>query len=111
MLLVVEYITTEIALKKSGIMHSDGGREVFAARPLGKRNIVGFYYGTLLCKGFGFTASSFKSYGQTIMKATRQTFSKLGNRLQESAMDRNMVQHLVWMVPVLFCAMCYLNNG
>lgn len=60
---------------------------------------------------WGSGGSSFKMYIESIMKVTSETFYKWVNRLPVTTTDRNIVQPSVQIVPTLFCAMLYVNNG
>lgn len=41
----------------------------------------------------------------------RETFYTWANHFHEKAHDRDNGSHDVWIVKVLFCALCYLNDG
>lgn len=45
------------------------------------------------------------------MKVTKETFLKWMNRLPETATDRNMARHTMWIIPAPFRAMQYVNDG
>lgn len=111
MLLAVECSAIGVTLKKSSIQHPNAGRGVFAARPIGKGTVVGYYYGSLVYEDLSAAGSRLKTYGENIMKVTKATFSKWANRLPETATDRNMVEHPVWIVPAPFCAMHFVKDG
>lgn len=65
-----------IALSKSGILHPDAVREVLPARPVDKKSIVGYLYGSLVCGSLSSGDSRFKVYGESIPKMTREAFLK-----------------------------------
>lgn len=111
MLLAVECTSIVLTLKMSVVLHRDVGRNVFAVRPIGKISIVKYNYGSFVYKNLSSGGYSFKKYGESTMKVRKDTFLKWMNWPPEMAMDRNMVQHPVWMVPASFCAVRYMNDG
>lgn len=108
--LTVECCASAVTFKKSGIAHADAGRAVFAAQPMKKGSIVRYYYGSLVYDYFSSTGSRFKTYGESVMKVTRETYLGLTNQLLETAMNRNMGHRSVRIVTALFCTIRYLNG-
>lgn len=45
------------------------------------------------------------------MIVTRERFQKLANHLCEKVVDRDNVEHDLWMESAPFCAMQYINDG
>lgn len=46
-----------------------------------------------------------------MMAVTWDTFEKWVNQLSKTVFDRNQVVHQVWIVPALFHARPYINDG
>lgn len=88
-----------------------GGWEVLAARPLGRKSIIGYWYGSLVYEVLSSSFSQFKMYGENTMNFTTDAFSKWAVRLPETASGRTLVQHPVWEVPAPFRAKHYVNDG
>lgn len=83
---------------------------VFAALPVGKGEIVIYYYGLLVCEYLSFSGTHFKTFEESVVKVTIDTFMKWMSRIPETATDRHIVQHSVWKVPAPFCAIRYVEN-
>lgn len=113
MLLVVQCCVVVPAREKSDILHSDAGRgvlAVFASRPVRYGSITRYHFGPLVYDDLSFGYSRFKRYGESIVQATRELFLKLTIRPPETARGENISQHPVWIVPVPFFAMRYVNH-
>lgn len=50
-------------------------------------------------------------YGENPLEVTREMCEKWANRLYEKVINRENVQHDVWIVPALFQATHYINAG
>lgn len=50
-------------------------------------------------------------YGEDIIEVTRQKFQKCTNRLHEMVVDRDDVEHVMWIVSAPSCAMSCINDG
>lgn len=60
------------ARKKSDILHGDTGRGMFAALPVGKESIVGYYDGLLVYENLRYSGSRFKTYAESKIGVTRE---------------------------------------
>lgn len=90
--------------------HRDDGRGVFGAWPVRMRSIKDYYYGSLVYGNLRSGGSQFKSYDNSIMNITKNTFLKWKNPPPVLVTVRNKVQHPVRIVPAPFYAMRYVNN-
>lgn len=111
MLLSMACSATGKAEKKSGILHRDSGRGMFAARPADEESIVRYHYGSLVYDKLSCDGSCFKMFGKSIAMVTRESLLKLEKELPETATDRDMVQHPVQIEAAPFCAMHYVDGG
>lgn len=50
-------------------------------------------------------------YGGRFIEETREALQKSANWLDEKSVGRDNAEHDVWIVPVPFCAMHYINHG
>lgn len=109
--LTVECCIIQISPKKLGIFYRDAGQVAPAARPVYKRRIVGACYGPLVYEDFRSCFTYFRTSWKSIIKFRREKLLKLANMLQETAMERNIVQYSVWTVLTPFQAMRRVNYG
>lgn len=77
---------------------------------MNKARILRYYYDSFVYGHLGSGVSGFRTYGESIMRVTRDKFRTWTNRLPEMAMDRSVVYHPVRIVPIPFCAMRYVNQ-
>lgn len=84
-----------LTLRKSGILHRDFGRGVFTERPVGKRIILGYQYGSPVYENRSSSWSRFNTYEESIMEVTRDKFPEWTSLRLETAMDKDMAQHPV----------------
>lgn len=84
---------------------------MLAARPLGKTCIVVYYYGSPVYDYLSSGSPCFTTYGESMMRVTKEAFLKCANRLPETVTDTNVVQHTVYIVPAPLCAGFYVNES
>lgn len=56
---------------------------------------MGYDYGLLVYEDLSYSGSRFKTYGEGVMKVTREAILKSVDRLTEMATERSMVQQPV----------------
>lgn len=92
-LIAVKCSDIGVTLKKPVLAHRDARRWVSAAQPMGEGTIVGYDYGFLVYENLNSSGSRFKTYGESVVEVTRETFRKWENRLLKTA--RTTVRHPV----------------
>lgn len=83
----------------------------FAPRPLGQGTIVGYCCGSLVFANLCSSQSYNINMCDGFMEATTKTSLISATKNFERVEDRSIVEHYLCVVPVLFCAMRYLNDG
>lgn len=83
-----------LTTKKSDVLHRISDRSTFAERLVGKRGIVGYYYGSSVYEDMSSDVLCFKTYGRSLVKVTRKTIQKWANRLSERVADEKWCRGL-----------------
>lgn len=109
-LLLVDCSAARITSKKSSIRHPTDGRGVFVGRPTGKGSVVEYYYVALIHEDLAVVNWSNKTYGEHV-SVVSEKFQKWANRVGYTATDRNEVEHPMWIIAALFCAIWYVSDG
>lgn len=99
-----------IAMDTSSIAHVAVEQTVLVAQSVGRESTVGQFYGSVAYKDLSSSGSRFKTYVESIMSVSMETFLKWANSHPETAKGRETVQYSVWIGPAPFCAMCYVEN-
>lgn len=110
-MLTVKCMPVGVATKKSVVSHLFAGQGLFAAGPVGKRTIMGYYYGHFVYEECSPAGSLSGMHSENKLKRTKETFMNLANRLPDTVTDKNMVQQLWWRVSAPFCTVHYDNDG
>lgn len=72
---------------------------------MGKGSIARYYYGSVVYKDLRSGCSRSRTYGKSKVKVARKKILKWANLHLDTSKDRNIVQHLLWKLPVPFFAM------
>lgn len=75
-LIEVECGTLDVTTKRSGILHTNVGLGLFAARSFGTAESIGLYYGTLKYSNLVNEKEKWMASGEGIMSVTVQTVPK-----------------------------------
>lgn len=97
-------------VNNSRITHPDAGLSFFASRKITKREVLGYYYGSLVYANLTQERYKTKMFGHGVRKVTANTFWRPANILPEKVVRKDGVEHKVWTVPAPLCAMLY-NEG
>lgn len=100
-----------LTVKKSKIAHPESGSGLFAARNFGKREVIEYYYGSLVYADQTRTKQWTKKYCGRAIEVTIEGFRKWANQLLEKVNDRDGNEHTIWTVPSLFCAIKCINDA
>lgn len=94
--------------EKSKIPHLDAAIALFASRKIGKCEMDGYYYCSLVYTDLTNERHNTKTYGKA-MKVTAKTFWKWENELLQKIMDKDGVEQKVWMTK--FSGNRYINDA
>lgn len=92
-------------LKPSNIIQDNAVYGMFIWRPFRTKDIVGYYYGTLLYSDLTLQKQVQKTYGEDNMSVKVETFNIWGLRLPKTFCDRAENKRGAWIVPDFFCCM------
>jgi hypothetical protein len=113
-LLAYELAYLHLQLRESKI--PGAGKGVFTTEPLGAGDHIGFFYGHLIYDnvGIGAEKDSLENIGEGVLAVPVKEFSKWSADLPYKASINNSTeagdQTDVWVYPVPFCAMRYIND-
>lgn len=77
----------------------------YACRKIGKCNVVGYYFGSLLYANLNKERETTNIYRQGLLQVTAETFQWWSNELPEMLIKRNGIEHEIQIVSALVCAM------
>ena len=105
-LLSFELSRLNLEVRPSSI--SGAGNGLFATRAFAERELVGYFYGTLVYEDLS-TASGHRPsvYGEGSMAVPVKEFQKWCLQLRMTGPDGNPI----WIYPAPFCAMRYINDA
>lgn len=98
-------------LKKSLTYHLQAGNGILGAKWFGKRDVVGYYSGSLVYENMTWHQHTTKKYEEAVMQVTRESFCKWAKGFADTVKDREGKEHAVGIVPAPFCAMKYIDDG
>lgn len=87
MLLALNTSAQGLTVKKSTIPHLRSGLGVFACRAIGKEEMVGHYYGSLVYSDLIKDRHKTKTYGEGMLQVTADIFKTWANELAEKRTD------------------------
>ena len=114
-LLSVELAFLQLEMRKSTVPNAGNG--IFTTKSIGKGQLIGYFYGALIYDNLGIGAkrNSNQAIGEGIMAIPVNEFSKwsaeLTSRAYIGGRKDKASETKVWIYPVPFCAMRYLNDG
>jgi len=111
MLLAHECSKMGVQVRPSEIKSEHAGLGLFAARPFGAEEIVGYYYGSLLYLDLLHSRNRRKVVGKGFMKVNESIFAKWALEITDpGGMMVNNKKMSVWIVPGPMCAVRYIND-
>lgn len=109
-ILAVQKSVQEITVQKSKTPHSDVGLVFFSFLKLGKREVVGYYYGSPVYWYMTPERNVMKTYGETAMLETAETFQVRVSGLPGRLASKNKNENKVQIVLAAVCVMRYSNS-
>lgn len=98
-------------LRKSRKHHTDVELYSFVSRKIGKDEVVGYYYGPLFYVKLTKKQHRTKTYKQGVMQVTAESFRKWTSELAERMIDKDGIQHSMWIVPATYREKRYLSDA
>lgn len=109
-----ECLALGVSIKKSSIQHPSAGLGLYAETGFGEKEVIGFYYGSLVYKALdGISDNSQKVYGEGPFSVSVARFKKYAMQIGYKKNDTDDIESEkpVWVVPAPCCVVQFVNDA